>query len=129
MVRPPTTTVPTSGEACIAAVEKSGKVLQVGSQYMSMGAAQKAADFIRSGRLGQVTLVEGRFHRNTATGAWYYPIPPDASPTTVDFKSFLGSAAPRDFDLVTVPFAERGRPELVHRGGRRERRTEVGSRT
>ncbi|HYN05315.1 MAG TPA: Gfo/Idh/MocA family oxidoreductase [Vicinamibacteria bacterium] len=87
------------GEAFISAVEKSGKVLQVGSQYMSMGAAQKAADFIKSGRLGQVTLVEGRFHRNTATGAWYYPIPPDASPTTVDFKSFLGSAAPRDFDL------------------------------
>ena len=87
------------GEAFIAAVEKSGKVLQVGSQYMSMGAAQKAADFIKSGRLGQVTLVEGRFHRNTATGAWYYPIPPDASPTTVDFKSFLGAAPPREFDL------------------------------
>ena len=87
------------GEAFISAVEKSGKVLQVGSQYMSMGCAQKAVDFIKSGRLGQITLVEGRFHRNTATGAWYYPIPPDASPTTVDFKSFLGSAPPRDFDL------------------------------
>ena len=40
------------GEAFIAAVEKSGKVLQVGSQYMSMGCAQKAADLIKSGRLG-----------------------------------------------------------------------------
>ncbi len=87
------------GEAFIAAAEKSGKVVQVGSQYMSMGCAQKAAQLIKSGQLGQVTLVEGRFHRNTATGAWYYPIPPDASPTTVDFKSFLGSAPPREFDL------------------------------
>jgi predicted dehydrogenase len=66
---------------------------------MSMGAAPKAAQLIQSGQLGQVTLVEGRFHRNTATGAWYYPIPPDASPATVDYKGFLGSAPPQDFDL------------------------------
>lgn len=87
------------GEAFIAAADKSGKVVQVGSQYMSMGCAQEAVQLIRGGRLGQVTLVEGRFHRNTATGAWYYPIPPDASPSTVDWKAFLGPAPARDFDL------------------------------
>jgi len=87
------------GEAFIAAADKSGRVVQVGSQYTSMGCAQKAAQLVRSGILGQVTLVEGRFHRNTATGAWYYPIPPDASPATVDFKSFLGAAPPHEFDL------------------------------
>jgi len=87
------------GEAFIAAADKSGKVLQVGSQYMSMGCAGKAAEFIRSGRLGQVSLVEGKIHRNASPGAWYYPIPPDASPATVDFKRFLGSAPPHDFDL------------------------------
>jgi predicted dehydrogenase len=87
------------GEAFIAAAEKSGKILQVGSQYMSMGCARKAAEFIKSGRLGQVTLVEGKIHRNSSTGAWYYPIPPDASPATVDFKRFLGSAPAREFDL------------------------------
>jgi predicted dehydrogenase len=87
------------GEAFIAAVEKSGKLLQVGSQYMSYGCAQQAAAFIKSGRLGQVTLVEGRIHRNTATGAWYYPIPPDASPVTIDWKGFLGAAPPHEFDL------------------------------
>jgi predicted dehydrogenase len=90
------------GEAFIAAAEKSGKAVQVGSQYMSMGCAQKATDLIQSGRLGQVTLVEGRFHRNTATGAWYYPIPPDASPATVDFERFRGPAPARDFDLRRV---------------------------
>jgi predicted dehydrogenase len=87
------------GEAFIAVAERSGKRVQVGSQYTSMGAAQKAAQLIRSGQLGQVTLVEGRFHRNSATGAWYYPIPPDASPATVDFKGFLGPAPAREFDL------------------------------
>jgi len=87
------------GEAFIEAAEKSGKVLQVGSQYPSMGCAREAAELIKSGRLGQVTLIEGRIHRNTATGAWYYPIPPDASPETIDWKSFLGSAPPCDFDL------------------------------
>ena len=87
------------GEAFIAAADKSGKLVQVGSQYTSMGCAQKATQLIKSGQLGQITLVEGRFHRNTATGAWYYPIPPDASPATVDFKSFLGSAPAREFDL------------------------------
>jgi len=87
------------GEAFIAAADKSGKLVQVGSQYTSMGCAQKATQLIKSGQLGQITLVEGRFHRNTATGAWYYPIPPDASPSTVDFESFLGSAPAREFDL------------------------------
>lgn len=87
------------GEAFIAAADRSGKVVQVGSQYMSMGCAREAAQLIASGRLGQVTLVEGQFHRNSSTGAWYYPIPPDASPATVDWKRFLGPAPARDFDL------------------------------
>jgi len=87
------------GEAFIEAVEKSGKVVQVGSQYVSMGCARKAAALVKSGQLGRITLVEGRLHRNSATGAWYYPIPPDASPATVDWKRFLGSAPPHDFDL------------------------------
>jgi predicted dehydrogenase len=87
------------GETLVAAAEKSGKVVQVGSQYMSMGCARQVADFVKSGRLGNITLVDGRIHRNSATGAWYYPIPPDASPETIDWKRFLGPAPARDFDL------------------------------
>jgi predicted dehydrogenase len=87
------------GEAFIEAVRRSGKVLQVGSQYMSMGCAGQAAELIKSGRLGQITLVDGKIHRNSSTGAWYYPIPPDASPATVDWKRFLGPAPQREFDL------------------------------
>ena len=40
---------------------------------------------------------------------------------------FPRSVVPRDFDLVTVPFPERGSPELVARGGRRVQRDDVGS--
>jgi len=87
------------GEELIQAAAKSGKVVQVGSQYMSMACAQKAIDLIRSGRLGQITLVEGKIHRNSSTGAWYYPIPPDASPQTVDWKRFIGDSKWYEFDL------------------------------
>jgi len=87
------------GEAFIAAADRSGRVVQVGSQYMSMGCAGKARELIQGGGLGQVTLVEGRIHRNSSTGAWYYPIPPDASPATVDWERFLGSAPRHEFDL------------------------------
>jgi predicted dehydrogenase len=87
------------GEAFIAAADKSGKVVQVGSQYPSMGCAREARELIKSGALGQISLIEGRIHRNTATGAWYYPIPPDAAPDTVDWKSFLGPAPACEFDL------------------------------
>jgi predicted dehydrogenase len=87
------------GERFIEAAARSGKVVQVGSQYMSMACAEKAGELVKSGRLGRVTLVEGRFHRNSSTGAWYYPIPPDASPATIDWKGFLGPAPKRDFDL------------------------------
>ena len=64
-----------------------------------MGCAQKAAEFIKSGRLGQVTLVEGKIHRNTRHRRLVLPDPAGRLAATVDFKRFLGSAPPRDFDL------------------------------
>lgn len=86
------------GEELIKAAKKSKKVVQVGSQYLSMACAAKAVELIRSGRLGQITMVEGKTHRNSSTGAWYYPIPPDASPETIDWKRFIGDSKPYDFD-------------------------------
>jgi ribonuclease Z len=38
---------------------------------------------------------------------------------------FPASVAPRDFDVIEVPFAERGEPRLVPRGARPPRATEV----
>jgi len=82
-----------------AAVKKSGRLLQVGSQGMSSQTQRKAKEFIQSGRLGQVTVIRAAYNRNSASGAWIYPIPPDASPETVDWNLFLGSAPHRPFDL------------------------------
>ncbi|HUU28270.1 MAG TPA: Gfo/Idh/MocA family oxidoreductase [archaeon] len=86
------------GEDMIRAVDKSKKVVQVGSQYLSMACAQKAVEFIQKGKLGQITMVEGQTLRNSSTGAWYYPIPPDASPQTIDWKRFIGDSKWYDFD-------------------------------
>lgn len=81
-----------------AAVKKSGRILQVGSQQQSNPANSKVRELIRSGALGQITFISGAIHRNTATGAWYYPIPPDASEKTIDWKRFIGDTKGYDFD-------------------------------
>jgi predicted dehydrogenase len=82
-----------------AAVKKSGKLLQVGSQGVSSQLQQKAREMIRSGKLGKVTMIRASYNRNTASGAWIYPIPPDASPETVDWQAFLGPAKKRPYNL------------------------------
>jgi predicted dehydrogenase len=87
------------GLEIISAVKKTGRILQVGSQGMSSLTQNKARDIIQSGRLGQVTMIRASYNRNTASGAWIYPIPPDASPETVNWEMFLGSAKKRPFDL------------------------------
>ena len=86
------------GEAIIGAAREKNRIVQVGSQWASVDANAQAIDIINSGKLGQVTLIDGRMHRNTATGAWYYPVPPDASPETIDWERFIGPAPPRPFD-------------------------------
>jgi predicted dehydrogenase len=87
------------GVQIAAAVKKSGKILQVGSQGMSSMIQRKAKELIASGRLGQVTLLRASYNRNTASGAWIYPIPPDASKETVNWEQFLGPAPKRPFSL------------------------------
>jgi predicted dehydrogenase len=81
------------------AVRNNKRILQVGSQGVSAGAQQSAREFIKSGKLGKVTLIRAAYNRNTASGAWIYPIPPDASPKTVDWEMFLGPAPKRPFSL------------------------------
>jgi predicted dehydrogenase len=82
----------------VRAVEKSGKLLQVGSQGKTSALSAKARDIVKSGELGKVTMIRMANHRNNAEGAWVYPVPPDASPQTIDWDRFLGSAPRRPFD-------------------------------
>ena len=84
----------------IAAVaEETGKILQVGSQGISGDNQKKLREWIRSGKLGQVTMIRAAYNRNSAGGSWIYPIPPDASPETVNWEAFLGPAPRQEFDL------------------------------
>jgi predicted dehydrogenase len=75
------------------AVRKSGRVLQVGSQYTSMDHFHKAKQAIKDGLIGQVMWASGGFGRNrNKKGEWNYTIQPDASEKTIDWKAFLGTA-------------------------------------
>ena len=87
------------GPEIIKAVKRSGRILQVGSQPMSSKIQEKAREIVASGKLGQITMIRAYYNRNTASGAWIYPIPPDASPKTVNWEMFLGPAPKRPFSL------------------------------
>ncbi|HEX8985793.1 MAG TPA: Gfo/Idh/MocA family oxidoreductase [Bryobacteraceae bacterium] len=93
----PLTYRPSEGPEIIRAAAETGRMVQVGSQGMSSALEAKAREIIRSGRLGKITMIRASFNRNTAGGAWVYPIPPDASPETVNWDAFLGSAPKRPY--------------------------------
>ncbi len=86
------------GKEIMAAVKKTGRILQVGSQGKTSMATAKAREIVKSGILGKVNMVRMANHRNSAEGAWVYPIPPDASPQTIDWPRFIGPSPKRPFD-------------------------------
>jgi predicted dehydrogenase len=79
------------------AAEQSKLVVQVGSGAGSSPIARKASELVKAGALGKVTMIRMSNNRNSPEGAWVYPIPPDASPKSIDWKRFLGSAPPQPF--------------------------------
>jgi predicted dehydrogenase len=93
---------PSEGKDVVAAQERTGRIFQVGSQYVTSVVYQKARDLVQSGAIGRLTMVEAWLDRNTALGAWQYSIPPDASPATVDWDRFLGKAPRRPFEAIRL---------------------------
>lgn len=96
----PLTFKSSEGMEIAQAAKSAGRIVQVGSQGCSSETQRKAKEMIKSGRIGQVTMIRAAYNRNTASGAWIYPIPPDASAETVNWEMFLGSAPKRAFDLA-----------------------------
>lgn len=90
------------GKSVVDAQEKTGRIFQVGSQYVTSLVYQKARDLIAAGAIGSINMVEAWLDRNTAMGAWQYSIPPDASPATVDWDRFLGRAPKRPFEPIRL---------------------------
>ena len=88
------------GQAMVDAVKAGKRIFQTGSQRVSNMLYKKAAEIYASGRLGKVASIEAHTDRNSPSGAWVYPIPPDASPETIDWQSFLRDAPARSFDAV-----------------------------
>jgi predicted dehydrogenase len=84
--------------AMVDAARRTGRIVQVGSQRVSSQLCAKAKEMIAQGMIGDLTLVEGWLGRNDPTGAWQYPPPPDLSPRTLDWDTWLGTAPKRSFD-------------------------------
>jgi len=89
------------GKEIIAAEKASGRILQVGSQAKTAALTAKARELIKSGAIGDVTMVRMSNLRNNAQGAWKYEVPPDASERTIEWKKFLGDRPNRPFDART----------------------------
>src|SRR5580693_4536371 len=88
------------GFAIVDAAQKNKRIVQAGSQRVSSILYAKAKEIWDSGKLGDVFFIEAYWDRNSPSGAWVYPIPPDASEQTIDWNTFLGSAPKRSFDPV-----------------------------
>ena len=88
------------GFAMAEAVRRGNRILQVGSQRVSSIVYEKAREIYASGALGDVFFIEGSSDRNSPSGAWVYPIPPDANEQTIDWNGFLEGAPKRPFDAA-----------------------------
>lgn len=85
------------GFAMVEACQKGNRIMQVGSQRVSSILYAHAKEIYDSGKLGDVYAVEAYWDRNSPSGAWVYPIPPDASEKTIDWNAFLDGAPKRPF--------------------------------
>ena len=74
------------------AAEKSDAVFAVGHQHRQTLSFSTARDIVEKGTLGHVSLIQTNTNRNDDNGAWNYDIHEKASPETIDWEQFLGSA-------------------------------------
>src|SRR6202521_3189367 len=88
------------GFAMMEAAQKAKRIVQIGSQRVSSILYAKAKEIYDSGKLGEVFSISASWDRNSPSGAWVYPIPPDASEKPIDWNTFLGNAPKRPFDPV-----------------------------
>jgi predicted dehydrogenase len=78
----------------VRAWERSGKVVQVGTQNRSSSLYKKAKELVQQGMIGDVHFVRAFWYRNSLNDnpAWRYPIPADATQQNTDWDRFLGPA-------------------------------------
>jgi predicted dehydrogenase len=88
------------GFEIIDAATKTGRIVQIGSQRQSSLGFAKAKELCDQGAIGDVCLASAVYGRNDACGAWQYQAPPDLSPQTLDWETWLGTAPKRPFDAI-----------------------------
>ncbi|HKH98619.1 MAG TPA: Gfo/Idh/MocA family oxidoreductase [Candidatus Sulfotelmatobacter sp.] len=88
------------GFSMVETAHKNNRIIQIGSQRVSSVLYAKAKEIYDSGKLGEVFSINAYWDRNSPSGAWVYPIPPDASEKTIDWNTFLGDAPKHPFDPV-----------------------------
>jgi predicted dehydrogenase len=90
----------TMEDACLIrdAVKKSGKIVQVGTQRRSTPAYQKAAEYIQSGKFGDIVMVEMSWNVNQP-GRWRRPdVVPLLKEEDTDWKRYLMNRPYEPFD-------------------------------
>jgi len=91
------------GPKIIQAAKQHNRIVQVGSQWVSSPMHIKAKEIVQSGRIGKVTKVVAFYNRNSSTGAWNYPIPPDLKEgVNFNWEEWLGPAPKRPYDAARV---------------------------
>ncbi len=99
-VEKPMTHTVEEGFEIIHAAREHNRIVQVGSQEPSSVVYAKARELLTQGAIGKLCLIEATMGRNSHCGAWWYTLPPDASPRTIDWDTWLGGAPKRPFDPV-----------------------------
>jgi predicted dehydrogenase len=96
----PMSHTPEDGFAMVDAAQKNKRMVAIGSQRVSSVLYAKAKEIFDSGKMGEVFSINAYWDRNSPSGAWVYPIPPDASEKTIDWNAFLGKAPKVPFDPI-----------------------------
>jgi predicted dehydrogenase len=97
--KPMSHTIP-QGFEMVEAAKANNRIVQIGSQRVSSALCAKAREMVQQGAIGEVEMVELSLGRNSPTGAWVYPPPPDASPQNIDWDTWLNDAPKIPFDPV-----------------------------
>jgi predicted dehydrogenase len=97
-VEKPTADTMADARNFLAAVKKSGKIVQVGTQRRSTPAYMKAAEYIKSGKFGDIVMVEMTWNVNQP-GRWRRPdVVPLLKEQDTDWKRYLLNRPYEPFD-------------------------------
>ena len=97
-VEKPTAHTMEDARAFRAAVHKTGKIVQVGTQRRSTPSYQKAAEYIQSGKFGDIVMVEMTWNVNQP-GRWRRPdVVPLLKEQDTDWKRYLLNRPYEAFD-------------------------------